>query len=73
LLQSLREAAVKPTNETAKTYALWQARCTLFGSKEVALAAQKFLDTNDDRGKKGGNHDKAFQELLEAMKKDINA
>lgn len=68
LLDALHKAAVKPSNETSKEFALWQTRCSLFGSKDVVNFAQKIVDTNDDRIER----DKAFNGLLEAMRKDLS-
>ncbi len=67
LLQALHNAAVRPSDENAKTYALWQARCRLFGSERVYKAAQMMIDTNDDRE---GRH-RADKELLDAMRDDL--
>lgn len=36
LLNALHNAAVHSSDENSKAYALWQTRCTLFGSPSVA-------------------------------------
>lgn len=72
LLQALREAAVKPSNENAKAFALWHARCAIFGANEVTVAAQRLIDT-DHKGTKGGARDNAYQDLINAMRKDMGA
>lgn len=46
LLDALRDAAIAPSKETAKTFGLWQTRCTLFGSPEVSRYAQAMMDTD---------------------------
>lgn len=73
LLQAIREAAVKPSKEAGTAYGLWQARCTLFGAEDVVAAAQQFVDTNEDRGMRGGARDLAYQELIKAMRKDLSS
>lgn len=47
LLNALHQAAVKPSDENSKAYALWQVRCELFGSAAVAKYAQRMTETND--------------------------
>ena len=68
LLEALHKAAVEPSNAASKEYALWQTKCSLFGSKDVVHFAQKIVDTNDDRIER----DKAFNGLLEAMRRDLS-
>ena len=70
LLASLREAAVRPSNENAKTYALWQMRCDLFGSPSVSKYAQRMIDTNDEPHEERAE---ALRSLIEAMKTDLRA
>jgi len=58
------DAAVNPSDENSKTFALWQTRCELFGSSDVAKYAQVIVDDND------GPHqlrNEAFKNLLKAM------
>jgi len=69
LLKSLHDAAVNPSDENSKTFALWQTRCELFGSKDVAKYAQAIVDTNDGPRER---RNEAFKNLLEAMKADLN-
>lgn len=68
LLNALHQAAVHPTDENAKHFALWQTRCELFGSKEVATFAQRIVDT--DSGPRE-ERNTAFRALLDAMKADL--
>lgn len=67
LLEALHDAAVNPSNAASKKYALWQTRCSLFGAKDVISFAQKMVDTNDMT-----ERDKAFNGLLESMRKDLS-
>jgi hypothetical protein len=68
LLKSIHDASLKPSDETAKAYALWQTKCDLFGSTEVSRYAQEFVDTND-----GPREIRAtvFNNLVAAMKTDL--
>jgi hypothetical protein len=68
LLNALHQAAVHPSDENSKDYALWQTRCTLFGSSEVSKYAQQIVETND--GPRTARDD-AFQNLIEAMRVDL--
>lgn len=68
LLNALHVAAISPSNESSKNYALWQTKCSLFGSKDVIEAAQMIVETNDNRKRR----DIAFDSLLNAMRKDLN-
>ncbi len=70
LLNSLHEAAVKPSNARSKAYVLWQTRCELFGSKEVARYAQEIIDTND--GPRTAR-EAAFRNLLDTMRIDLRS
>lgn len=67
LLQSLHDAAISPSDANSKNFALWQTRCSLFGSQEVSTYIQAIIDTND-----GPREDRehAFQKLLDEMKKE---
>ncbi len=47
LLGAIHDAAVSPSDEKSKAYALWQMRCDIFGSRDVSKYAQKFAETND--------------------------
>jgi hypothetical protein len=69
LLSALHKAAVKPSNESSKEYALWQTQCSLFGSDKVAYYAQMIVDTNDSPRPE---RDKAFKGLIEAMRSDLS-
>jgi hypothetical protein len=56
-----------------QSFALWHAKCDIFGSKDVGNAAQKMIDTNSEREKKGSLRSVAYQELLSAMRKDLDS
>ena len=68
LLTALHEAAVRPSDERSKTYALWQTRCDLFGSAIVSRYAQRMVDTNDGPPEE---REEAFGELIKAMRADL--
>lgn len=70
LLEALHDAAVHPSDESSKAFALWQARCELFGSQDVARYAQAIVDANDDPREQRND---AFESLLQAMKADLKA
>ena len=70
LLDALHKAAVSPSMENSKNFALWQTRVQLFGTDEVAKSVQGIIDTND--GPKS-LRDKYFGELIEGMRKDLNS
>lgn len=67
LLTALHDAAVKPSDEASKAYALWQAKCTIFGSDAVTEYAQRIIDTNDYPEGRA----KAFDALIKAMREDL--
>ena len=68
LLTSLHKAAVEPSDENSKAYALWQTHCELFGSPEVSRYAKDIVDTNDAPRSK---RDAAFRGLVETMRSDL--
>lgn len=68
LLSALHEAAVRPSDEHAKAYALWQTHCELFGSPDVVKFAQQIVDTNDSPRPE---RNLAFENLLKAMRSDL--
>lgn len=68
LLTAIHKAAVAPSNETSKEYALWQTQCALFGEKEVSHYAQLIVDTNDGPRQE---RNEAFNNLISAMRKDL--
>ena len=68
LLTALHKAAVKPSTEASKEYALWQTHCSLFGSDKVTYYAQKIVDTNDSPR---SERDIAFKGLIDAMRADL--
>jgi hypothetical protein len=69
LLDALHKAAVSPSIENSKNFALWQTRVQLFETDDVAKSVQGMIDTND--GPKN-LRDKHFKELIEGMRKDLN-
>lgn len=68
LLSALHDAAVRPSDEHAKAYALWQTRCQLFGSPDVSKYAQRLVDTNDGPREERGE---AMRSLIDAMRTDL--
>jgi hypothetical protein len=68
LLSALHVAATNPSDANSKAYALWQTRCSLFGSPDVSKWAQRMVDTNDGPPVE---RDKAFRGLIEAMRADL--
>ena len=68
LLTALHDAAVRLSEANAKAFALWQTRCELFGSTDVAKFAQQIVDTND--GPRLAR-DSAYRGLIEAMKTNL--
>lgn len=70
LLSSLHSAALRPSDESSKAFALWQIRCELFGSKDVVKYAQAMVDTNDGPREQ---RNEAFGNLIAAMKNDLKA
>lgn len=69
LFTSLHNAAVSPSDKNSKAYALWQTKCHIFGSDEVPRISQEIVDTNNGPSEA---HNKAFQELLDAIRRDLN-
>lgn len=68
LLDALHKAALKHSDETAKNYALWEARCDLFGSEDVSKYAKEIVETNDGPREARAS---AFRSLIAAMKLDL--
>lgn len=68
LLSALHKAAVHPSSENSKEFALWQTHCQLFGSPDVSRFAQAIVDTNDGPRTE---REVAFSGLLDAMRKDL--
>ena len=69
LLTALHDAAVRPSDENSKAYALWQTRCDLFGSPTVSKLAQQIVDTNEMHQER----EEAFRELINAMRADLKS
>lgn len=67
LLDALHRAAVAPSNESSKNFAVWQTRCRLFGSPDVAHYSQEMVETNENQVER----EQVFQSLIEAMKTDL--
>ena len=70
LFGALHNAAVHPSDENAKAFALWQTRCDLFGSATVSRHVQELIDTNEGPRE---NRNRAFQGLIDAMRADLRA
>jgi len=68
LLDALHRAAVNPSNESSKNFALWKTRCELFGSSDVSRYAQDMIETNEALE----SRDKVFQSLINAMRADLH-
>ena len=69
LLTAVHDAAVRPSDKNSKAYALWLAKCQIFGSTEVSRFAQEIVRTNDSQARE--LRDKAFESLLDAIRKDL--
>lgn len=69
LLDALYKAAVQPSSENSKAFALWQTRVEVFGTLEVAEAVQGIVNTNDPMQRQ--ERDIYFQKLIEAIRKDL--
>jgi hypothetical protein len=69
LLDALHKAAMSPSDENSKTFALWQTRVSIFGSEEASKAVQGIIDTNDGPREIRHIH---FDNLLRAIKKDLS-
>ncbi len=68
LLTALHDAAVHPSMESSKAYALWQTKVDLFGSVDVRKFAQEMVDTNDTPKERSI----AFNNLKNSMRRDLN-
>ncbi|WP_027708315.1 hypothetical protein [Zooshikella ganghwensis] len=68
LLTALHDAAVAPSEANSKAYALWQTKCHIFGSGDVAKFAQRIADTNE--GPRDARHE-AYESLLRAIRQDL--
>lgn len=68
LLQALHDAAIRPSDENSKAFALWQTRCEVFGSSDVTKYAQLMKDTNEGPRT---DRDAAFRGLIDAIKRDL--
>lgn len=69
LLNALHKAAVEPSDQNSKEFALWQTKVQLFGSESVAKAVQGILDTNEGPREK---RNAFFNEMVSEMRKDLN-
>jgi hypothetical protein len=70
LLDSLSKAAISPSDENSKLFALWQTRVEIFGSKEAAIAVQGIIDTNN--GPKA-DRERYFHSLIQAIREDLGS
>ena len=68
LLNALHKAAVEPSDQNSKEFALWQTKVQLFGSEAVSNAVQGIIDTNDGPRSK---RDDFFREMVAEMRKDL--
>jgi len=69
LLDALHKAAVQPSNENSKAFALWQTRIEVFGTNEVAEAVQGIVETNEPSQRR--ERDLFFKQLIIAIRKDL--
>lgn len=69
LLDALHKAAIQPSNENSKAFALWQTRVEVFGTLEVAEAVQGIINTNDPIQRQ--ERDMYFKKLIETIRKDL--
>jgi len=63
LLEVYHEAAVNPSEKSAKKFAYWQMRCELVAPIEVRKAIQSIVDTNNDIAQRYVAHEKLKQKL----------
>lgn len=70
LLESLSKAAISPSEENSKLFALWQTRVEIFGSKSAAIAVQGIIDTNDGPREARELH---FHNLIRAVREDLGS
>ena len=69
LLDALHKAAIAPSDENSKAFALWQTRVSIFGSLDASQAVQGIIDTNDGPRDERNKH---YSNLLKAIKEDLN-
>ena len=67
LLEAYHRAAVEGTDEAAKAFAYWQARCELVAPAPVRDAIHRIIETNDDRPARV----KADHDMRKAMRADL--
>ena len=67
LLEAYHQAAVKGTDEAAKSFALWQMRCELVAPAPVRNAISQIVATNEDRNGRNIAH----ENLKIAMRADL--
>jgi hypothetical protein len=70
LLNALHRAAVQPSDEHSKEYALWQTRCDLFGSNDVSKYVMRIVETNNSPI---AERNEAFRHLIIAMRADLKS
>ena len=68
LLDALHKAAVSPSDENSKIFALWQTKVSIFGSQEASDAVKGIVDTNDGPRESRNMY---FNNLLKAIREDL--
>ena len=69
LLDALHKAAIQPSIENSKNFALWQTRIEVFGTQEVANAVQGIIETNEPEQRH--ERDVFFRQLIKTIRKDL--
>ena len=67
LLEAYHKAAVTNSDEAGKEFAYWQMRCELVAPKEVRLAIENIVATNDNKPARYEAH----EALKVALRKDL--
>lgn len=67
LLEAYHEAAVNPSDKSAKNFAYWQMRCDLVAPLDVRKSIQRIVDTNDNVTERYIAHEK----LKQALRSDL--
>lgn len=70
-LQAAHFNEIEQTTQSAISWAYWQARCQVVGSKEVARSVQRIEETNPIDGTIHPDRLQALVELKEAMREDL--
>ncbi|WP_130802919.1 hypothetical protein [Acinetobacter ihumii] len=69
LLDALHKAAIQPSMENSKYFALWQTRVEVFGTQEIANGVQGMVNTNEPNQRH--ERDIFFKQLISAIRKDL--